>query len=355
MKHPAAVILLCIAALTRTISASCHEGISPSAPVYSLIERICPGSSGNFIILIDTAASGSFFELSQSPDGRISISADCPVSAAAGLNWYLKYYAGIHLSWNCMRAELPTELPPVPAPERRTTRSQYRYYLNYCTFSYSMAFWDWARWEQELDWMALHGINLCLAAVGSDALWINVLHRLGYSGADAADFIAGPAFQAWWLMNNLEGWGGPNPSSWYARNIELQKKILARMAELGIEPVLPGYSGMLPHDAAERLGLNVADPGLWQGYHRPAFLQPEDENFQKIADIYYEESEKLFGNARFYSMDPFHEGGRTAGVDLEAAGTVHLRMSRRLHPAGHPRVHLLRTSVPEHLPGFFLV
>ena len=196
MKHPAAVILLCIAALTRTVSASCHEGISPSAPVYSLIERICPGSSGNFIILIDTAASESFFELSQSPDGRVSISADCPVSAATGLNWYLKYYAGIHLSWNCMRAELPAELPPVPAPERRTTRSQYRYYLNYCTFSYSMAFWDWARWEQELDWMALHGINLCLAAVGSDALWLNVLRRLGYSDSDAADFIAGPAFQA---------------------------------------------------------------------------------------------------------------------------------------------------------------
>ena len=141
MKHPAAVILLCIAALTWTVSASCHEGISPSAPVYSLIERICPGSSGNFIILIDTAASGSFFELSQSADGRVSISADCPVSAATGLNWYLKYYAGIHLSWNCMRAELPAELPPVPVPERRTTRSQYRYYLNYCTFSYSWTGW----------------------------------------------------------------------------------------------------------------------------------------------------------------------------------------------------------------------
>ena len=116
MKHYTAAILLCIAVLTRTVSAaSYHEGFSPSAPVYALIERICPGSSGNFIILIDTAASGSFFELSQSPDGRVSISADCPVSATVGLNWYLKYYAGIHLSWNCMRAELPAELPPVPA------------------------------------------------------------------------------------------------------------------------------------------------------------------------------------------------------------------------------------------------
>ena len=301
-----AFFLLCTTAHTHILHATRHGNRSLSAPVYSLIERISPDASRHFSILIDTAASGHFFELGQTPDGRISISADSPVNAAAGLNWYLKYYAGIHLSWNCMHAELPAELPPVPAPERRTTRSQYRYYLNYCTFSYSMAFWDWARWEQELDWMALHGINLCLAAVGSDALWLNVLRRLGYSDSDASEFIAGPAFQAWWLMNNLEGWGGPNPSLWYTRNTELQKRILARMAELGIEPVLPGYSGMLPHDAAERLGLNVADPGLWQGYHRPAFLQPEDGNFQKIADIYYEELEKLFGKARLYSTDPFH-------------------------------------------------
>lgn len=335
MKHityifsvTAATLIACILS-TMGLSAKNRTGLSPAASVECLIERICPGASKHFFIKIDTSATESYFELAQGSDNRIIISADCPINAATGLNWYLKYYAGIHLSWNCMRAELPAELPPVPVPERRTTRSQYRYYLNYCTFSYSMAFWDWARWEQELDWMALHGINLCLAAVGSDALWLNVLHRLGYSGTDAADFIAGPAFQAWWLMNNLEGWGGPNPSSWYARNTELQKRILSRMAELGIEPVLPGYSGMLPHDAAERLGLNVADPGLWQGYHRPAFLQPEDGNFQKIADIYYEESEKLFGKARFYSMDPFHEGGRTSGVDLEAAGkAIHSAMQR---------------------------
>ena len=307
---------------TTDLSAHNHARTSPTASVEALIERICPGASHNFSILIDTSAAESYFELSQGQDNRITIAADCPVSAADGLHWYLKYFAGIHLSWNCMQADLPEILPPVPAPERHYTRTEYRYYLNYCTFSYSMAFWDWERWEKELDWMALHGINLCLAAVGSDALWLNVLRRLGYSESDAAEFIAGPAFQAWWLMNNLEGWGGPNPDSWYKRNIGIQNRILQRMRELGIEPVLPGYSGMLPHDAAERLGLNASDPGLWQGYHRPAFLQPEDRNFQTIAAIYYEEQEKLFGKARFYSMDPFHEGGRTAGVNLDSAGTA---------------------------------
>ena len=32
--------------------------------------------------------------------------------------------------------------------------------------SYSMAYWDWDRWEAEIDWMALQGINLPLAFTG---------------------------------------------------------------------------------------------------------------------------------------------------------------------------------------------
>ena len=132
--------------------------------------------------------------------------------------------------------------------------------------------------------------------------------------------LRAPGFQAWWLMNNLEGWGGPNPDSWYERQEELQKRILKRMREYGIEPVLPGYSGMVPHNAKDRLGLNVADPGRWNGYPRPAFLQPTDPQFERIAALYYREMTRLYGKASYYSMDPFHEGGNTSGVDLEAAG-----------------------------------
>lgn len=180
--------------------------------------------------------------------------------------------------------------------------------------------WDWDRWEKEIDWMALHGINLPLAVVGADVVWYNVLTKLGYTKDEINEFIAGPAFQGWWLMNNLEGWGGPNPDSWYKQRETLQKQILKRMREYGIRPVLPGYSGMVPHNAKERLGLNVSDPGLWCGYRRPAFLQPTDPRFNEIADLYYKEMSRLYGKADFYSMDPFHEGGNVAGVDLNAAG-----------------------------------
>lgn len=300
-------------------------------PIKNLLERIDPGASKKFVIQLQKNADNDFFELDQKGD-KVVVRGNTYVNIATGLNWYLKYYVGIHLSWNNMKAQLPDTLPPVTQPERHETNLSLRYDFNYCTYSYTMAFWDWARWEQEIDWMALHGINLPLAAVGQECVWRNMLAKLGYTKEETNRFIAGPAFLAWWAMNNLEGWGGPNPDSWYEQQEALQKKILKRMHEYGIEPVLPGYSGMVPHDANQKLGLNVTEPELWNGFTRPAFLSPTDERFAEIAALYYEEQEKLFGKANYYSMDPFHEVENAGAVDFDAAGKAVMNAMKKVNP-----------------------
>ena len=299
-------------------------------PVNGLLERIDPGASKKFIIQVKKGQS-DFFELDQKGD-KVVIRGNNYVNIATGLNWYLKYYAGIHLSWNGMTAKLPESLPKVSTPVRKETNLSLRYDFNYCTYSYTMAFWDWKRWEKEIDWMALHGINLPLAVVGQECVWKNMLEKLGYTKEEINKFIAGPAFLAWWAMNNLEGWGGPNPDSWYTQQEALQKKILKRMREYGIEPVFPGYSGMVPHDANKKLGLNVTKPALWNGFTRPAFLLPTDSRFNEIASLYYKELEKLFGKANYYSMDPFHELEDAGSVDFDAAGKAVLKAMKDVNP-----------------------
>ena len=305
-------------------------GAHAASPVKGLLERIDKGASQRFVIELKQG-DRDFFELDYRA-GKPVVRGNNYVSIATGIHWYLKYYAGIHLCWGHMHARLPQQLPAVPKPERHETDMRLRFDFNYCTHSYTMAFWDWARWEEEIDWMALHGVNMPLCATGMGSVWRNVLLRLGYTRDEVNDFVAGPAFQSWWLMNNLEGWGGPNPDSWYTRQEELQRRIVRRMREWGIEPVLPGYSGMLPANAKERLGVDVADPGRWCGYRRPAFLQPQDPNFQWIARIYYQELTRLYGKARYYSMDPFHEGGNTKGVDLAAAGKAVWQAMKAVNP-----------------------
>lgn len=287
-------------------------------PTDELLERIDAGASKKFKTELKKA-DRDFFELDQQGD-RVVVRGNSWVNIAVGINWYLKYHAGIHLSWNGMSCKLPAKLPRIETPERHETDLKLRYDFNYCTFSYSMAFWDWERWQQEIDWMALHGVNMPLAIVGMESVWRNMLLKLGYDAEGVGKFIAGPAFIAWWAMNNLEGWGGPLPESWYSQQEALQKKILSRMKELGMHPVLPGYCGMMPHDANERLGLNVTDGGRWNGYVRPANLAATDSRFDEIADLYYSELTKLYGKADYYSLDPFHESKDDSSVNYAAAG-----------------------------------
>ena len=301
-----------------------------SNPVDDLLERIDKGASAKFKIE-RVKSQKDFFELDQQ-GRRVVVRGNTWVNIASGVNWYLKYYAGIHLSWNQMQAKLPVVLPAVKQRERHETDLSQRYAFNYCTFSYSMAFWDWKRWEQEIDWLALHGVNLPLAIVGEECVWRQMLLRLGYTEQEVGAFIAGPAFLAWWEMNNLEGWGGPLPLSWYTRQEQLQKQILTRMKQLDMHPVLPGYCGMVPHDAKEKLGLNVADAGLWNGFQRPANLLPTDPRFAEIAKIYYEELTRLFGKADYYSMDPFHESSDDASINYAKAGEAMMTAMKRVNP-----------------------
>ncbi len=289
----------------------------------ALLDRVGGSGAGELITLEVDETLGSegteTFAIMQR-EGKPLIVGSTTSATTAGLGWYLNHYAHVNISWSQPRVELSSVSLPLPQKEERHTASAaLRYYLNYCTFSYSMAFWTWERWEQELDWMALHGVNMALALVGADVVWRDALTELGCTEEEIGGFIAGPGFQAWWLMNNLTGWGGPNPKWWYESRRDLATRILTRMRQLGMEPVLPGYNGMMPRDAGMRLGWQISDPGTWCGFSRPAFLTPGGKGFDGMAEIYYRHLTETMGTARYYSIDPFHEGGQTDGIDLPRA------------------------------------
>lgn len=163
-----------------------------SNPIPSMLERIDEGASKKFTTRIKKSPDGKdFFEIS-SKGKRVLVEGNNYVSIATGINWYLKHVAGVHLSWNGMSADLPEVLPLPEKTIRKSTDKKLRYDFNYCTYSYTMPFWNWERWEQEIDWMALHGVNLPLAAIGQECVWRNMLDKLGYTKEEINNFIAGP-------------------------------------------------------------------------------------------------------------------------------------------------------------------
>ncbi|WP_143307085.1 alpha-N-acetylglucosaminidase [Chitinophaga vietnamensis] len=290
--------------------------------VQQLAQRRVPWLASSLTLKnIPVSAGKDGFEISTA-GGKVRIAASSASAAAAGLNWYLKYYC--HRSMSHMGDNLSpvSPLPKVDGTLRIHTDFDYRYALNYCTISYTMSFYSWKDWEHELDWMALNGVNVMLATMGSEAIWQRTLQDLGYNAEEVRAFVAGPGFTAWWLMGNLEGWGGPLTQGLIDRQVELEKKILARMRGLGIQPVLQGFYGMIPVNMKEKLHLSkVVQQGRWAGgFQRPDFLLPDDSSYARIAGTYYEELKKLYGSdIRFFAGDPFHEGGNTQGVDVTAA------------------------------------
>ena len=297
----------------------------PTSPreISALLERIGgAGGSDLFVTVLDEDLGSDNEEVFviTAKGGKPCVKGSSLSALTTGLGWYLNHYARVNLAWNKLTTDLSSVSLPVPTTEEvHTCTAPYRYYLNYCTFSYSMSTWTWERWEQEIDWMALHGINMPLQIVGLDVVWKNLLTEdLGYTSDEANNFIAGPCFQAWWGMNNLEGLGGKNADWWYERQATLARKILERERELGMEPVLPGYSGMVPSNIADH-GYTATSQGTWNGLQRPYILDPNGEDFAEISANYYTHLAELMGTSAYYSMDPFHEGANTTGIDVASA------------------------------------
>ena len=327
-------------------------------------------------------------------DGKILIKGTTISAITTGLGWYLNNVAKVNIAWNALnettladnnsgkgleikegevdtsvegnqlskrrrkasRNAEPAAKPyfdftginlPLPSnEEEHVSDAKYRYYLNTCTFGYSMTSWTWTRWQQEIDWMALHGINMPLQLVGMEEVWRKFLtmedangnRKYGYTDEEAKAFVAGPAFIAWWAMNNLEGWGGTAAGSksgynnlpgaggvqddaWYARQKKLAKQIVDAQRALGMQPVLPGWSGMVPTNFASKSGYATrGNGGNWAGdFVRPLLLNVSNANYAAIAADYYACLEEVMGESQYYSMDPFHEGGGAGTMeDYEA-------------------------------------
>ncbi|WP_419698544.1 alpha-N-acetylglucosaminidase [Mucilaginibacter sp. NFX135] len=288
-------------------------GLSASAQVdqkalYAFIERVIPGKSSSFIIeAIPQQNDKDVFEL-DSRDGKIILRGNNGLSIASALNYYLKNYCFCDISWNGTNLNLPTTLPLVKGPIHKSTPYQYRYYLNYCTYNYSMAWWDWARWQKEIDWMALNGINLPLAITGEEAVWQNVYKSMGFTDKQLDEFFSGPAYFAWFWMGNIDAWGGPLPQHWMDSHKELQKKILERERSFGMKPVLSSFTGHVPPSFKDKFpGAKVKKTNWDAGFPDVYILDPDDPMFETIGKKYIEAQTQEFGTDHLYSADTFNE------------------------------------------------
>ena len=134
-------------------------------------------------------------------------------------------------------------------------------------------------------------------------------------------FFSGPAFQSWNRFGNTKGsWGGVGdlPLSWIESQFDMQEKIVARMVELGITPVLPAFPGFVP-DAFRRVrpNANVTRSG-WSGasgnYTGDYFLDPLSDSSAELQHSFITKQIEAFGNVtNIYTLDQFNEMSPASG------------------------------------------
>ena len=292
--------------------------------VANLIRRVAGERYAKLFVFEQISSSDGFdeYELSDFGD-KILIKANSGVSAAAGFNRYLKERCGYNVGALSTSGTLPLTPPTVGERIYRKSKFLYRYFFNYCTFGYTYAFDAWEDWEKTLDYLLLSGYNLILNPIALESVWRKVLLSIGYSKKDADGFLCGPAFYPWQWMMNLSGWAGGAPEWWYDFREELAGKFNERLQSFGVGIVGVGYCGMIPADFKNYFPESkVVDQGSWFGFVRPAFILPDDPNYEKLANAYYREAGKIKGAEKicYYAADPFHEGGRTDGINLTAYG-----------------------------------
>ncbi len=255
---------------------------------------------------------GDTFEVAAA-SGRVSIRATSGVAAASALRHYLVHACQTYLTWDDTTLSLPQPLPAMDWV-RLATPWEWRYYLNFCTFTYSALYWDWQRWEREIDWMALHGINLPLCLVGQELVWLRALRAFGVSDERARAHIGGPAFFPWMAMGCVHDHGAPVTDGWLSDRAELAHRILDRQKSLGMTPVLPGFPGYLP---AELAGPDSA-PVDWIGFDNHA-LDPKDPLFREFGLRLLGEQQREFGSGHYHAVDPFIEGVPSDGASTAVA------------------------------------
>ena len=304
-------IYLVIVTLFLSLSAGAKE--KDVATMQSMVKRLIPAYAENFQFKKTKPVDGKdYFQLDTSDSGKIVIGGNNANSMAMGLNYYLKYYCLTTISWY---ADIPVEMPEtLPVPEKTFSaeaKVDRRFFLNYCTYGYTMPYWQWKDWERFIDWMALNGVNMPLAITGQEAVWYKVWKKLGLTDQEIRSYFTGPTYLPWHRMANIDGWNGPLPMEWFDNQVELQKKILARERELNMKPVLPAFAGHVPA-ALKRIypEANIQHLGKWAGFadtYRCYFLNPEEPLFATIQKHFLQEQTRLFGTDHIYGVDPFNE------------------------------------------------
>ena len=299
----------CAAAIIGTVLPLSVFSSDMVTPARQVIERLTGASAAHitFEVLPQHENKDGYAVTCQ--NGKLTLKGSSPTAFTYAFYCYARQACHSMASWSGSTLHLPAQSADFEVPVTYSPY-QFRYFLNVCTFGYTTPYWDWKRWEKEIDLMALHGINMPLATVASEAIAERVWKKMGLTDEDIRQFFTGPAYLPWHRMGNLNTWNGPLSANWHSQQIALQHKILERMRLLGMHPITPAFAGFVPEGFVKLHPEVRVKHFEWGGFDKSLnayMLPPDSPYFLQIGKLFIEEWEKEFGKNTYYLSDSFNE------------------------------------------------
>ena len=266
-----------------------------------LIERIAPEIKDKFTYeTVEKTTEQDFYGYKQK-DGKIHLFGTDKVCIAKAFGKYLENCLNKKITPCCGDIGKITEAPLPKEEFSAYIPQKLRVFGDYTLYSNNTWKWTFEDWEKHLDILALNGINMAVNLAGNEGICFYTLVKLDYPHYFALEFISGPAFYAWQMTNRFYNYLPCKTFDHIERSVELGKKVVERMKDLGITPILSTFSGVVP-DITTKL-FNAKDVTIedkWAAFPKTYRLKLDSVSFRRFFLKYLEVQEEYLGKSDYY-------------------------------------------------------
>ncbi len=275
----------------------------------SIINRFTGGQMKVKVKLNRTKVDGHGVYAYSAKGNTLTIEASDGVTACRAFYDFAKSKnAGIS-SWSGNRFTMPADISTARV-EKVSPYSDHQY-MNVVTYGYTAPYWDEARWDKEIDWMALHGIDMPLLLIAQEQVYREVFLDMGLTAEEIDKWEVGPAHLPWMRMGNLSGnsFDGPLGKDWNDSQVELCKHVIGRMRKLGMKPICPAFGGFVPKTFVDHYEGEIDYTGWdWVPMDTRNYrLNPSSKAFAEVGTRFIRKWEEKFGQCTYYLSDSFNE------------------------------------------------
>ena len=273
-----------------------------------LIRRNTPRLCDNFTLKnIEDDNGFDRFEV-YAEDGKVVLAGNSNLTLAMAYYRYLNEYCGVVITNGDYDI---SALGTAPLPKEKisfTVKQKIRARTSYEFFALEGNYWGFDRWEKEIDFMAMHGINAALQPVGFDGVIFHFLDDMGLDENECLEFSSGPAFLSRQLTGNIAGTHSVKSKEYLDRKIYIGKKIVEREKELGISPILPAVIPTVPFNVRRKYRkMEIFKAPQWYNFPPIFFIKADNAFFNVFNLRFLKKQQELLGETKSFFYEPLYD------------------------------------------------